>query len=112
MYSTRTAQKRTQKRTQKSAQKKARKSAQRIAQSAVAAFLARWTPARRCVPLAASTLAATALAATALAACTPTVRVATDDPITINMNVNIKHEILVKVDRDLDEVFAENSDIF
>jgi hypothetical protein len=45
-------------------------------------------------------------------ACTPTVRVATDDPITINLNVNIRHEILVKVERDLDHVFASNSDIF
>jgi hypothetical protein len=29
-----------------------------------------------------------------IAACTPTVKVATDEPITINLNVNIKHEIL------------------
>ena len=33
--------------------------------------------------------------------CTPTVKVATDEPITINLNVNIKHEILVKVDKQL-----------
>jgi hypothetical protein len=45
-------------------------------------------------------------------ACTPTIRVATDEPITINLNVNIKHEILVKVDRELDDIFADDSDIF
>lgn len=47
-----------------------------------------------------------------LAACTPTVKVATDEPITINLNVNIKHEILVKVDRELDDLFSEDSELF
>jgi hypothetical protein len=46
------------------------------------------------------------------AACTPTVKVATDEPITINLNVNIKHEILVKVDRQLDDLFSKDSKIF
>ena len=45
-------------------------------------------------------------------ACTPTVKVATDEPITINLNVNIKHEILVKVDKELDDIFSEDSDLF
>ena len=45
-------------------------------------------------------------------ACTPTVKVATDEPITINLNVNIKHEILVKVDRELDDLFSEDSGLF
>lgn len=44
--------------------------------------------------------------------CTPTVKVATDEPITINLNVNIKHEILIKVDRELDELFSDNSELF
>jgi lipoprotein NlpI len=48
----------------------------------------------------------------ALGACTPTVKVATDEPITINLNVNIRHEILVKVDRQLDSAIDQNSDIF
>ena len=48
----------------------------------------------------------------ALVACTPTVKVATDEPITINLNVNIKHEILVKVDRQLDDVFKEDKNLF
>ncbi len=52
------------------------------------------------------------LAACALVACTPTVKVATDEPITINLNVNIHHEILVKVDKQLDSAIDKNSDIF
>lgn len=52
------------------------------------------------------------LSATLLLACTPTVKVATDEPITINLNVNIKHEILVKVDKDLDDLFSSDSDLF
>lgn len=45
--------------------------------------------------------------------CSPTVRVeAPSEPITINLNVKIEHEIRVKVDKDLDELFAEESDIF
>jgi len=47
-----------------------------------------------------------------LLACTPTVKVATDEPITINLNVNIRHEILVKVDRQLDDVFSEDKELF
>lgn len=45
-------------------------------------------------------------------ACTPTVRVATDEPITINLNVNIKHEILIKVDKELDDLFSKEGDLF
>ena len=48
----------------------------------------------------------------AAAACTPTVKVATDEPITINLNVNIKHEILVKIDKELDNLFNEDSELF
>jgi len=51
------------------------------------------------------------LTAFMLAACTPTVKVATDEPITINLNVNIKHEILIKVDKELDDLFA-NDELF
>ncbi|MFT4712228.1 MAG: hypothetical protein ACJAVI_002154 [Candidatus Azotimanducaceae bacterium] len=46
------------------------------------------------------------------AACTPTVQIATDEPITINLNVNIKHEILVKVDKELDDLFSKDKGIF
>ncbi|MFB3107538.1 MAG: YnbE family lipoprotein [Pseudomonadales bacterium] len=53
-----------------------------------------------------------ALALVVLIACTPTVKVSTDEPITINLNVNIKHEILVKIDKDLDDLFDEDSELF
>lgn len=56
--------------------------------------------------------AALLLALCALSACTPTVKVATDEPITINLNVNIKHEILVKVDKQLDDLFSKDSGLF
>jgi hypothetical protein len=46
------------------------------------------------------------------AGCTPTVRVATEDPITINLNVNIKHEIRVRVDRELEDLFGKDSELF
>ena len=53
-------------------------------------------------------------AALALAfACVPRVAVeAPKEPITINMNIKIEHEIHVKIDRDLDEVIAKDKDIF
>lgn len=53
-----------------------------------------------------------ALVLALLLACTPTVKIATDEPITINLNVNIKHEILVKVDKDLDDLFDDDSGLF
>ena len=59
-----------------------------------------------------ATSATAAMCIAVLGACTPTVKVATDEPITINLNVNIKHEILVKVDKQLDSVFSEQSGIF
>ena len=46
------------------------------------------------------------------AGCTPTVKVATDEPITINLNVNVKHEIRVKVDKELDDLFEEDEGLF
>ncbi len=48
-----------------------------------------------------------------LASCTPTVQVtAPDKPIEINLNVKIEHEIKVKVDKELDEIFDEDSELF
>ncbi len=37
---------------------------------------------------------------------------APDKPITINLNVKIDHEIQVKVEKELNEVFSENSELF
>lgn len=45
--------------------------------------------------------------------CSPTVKVAApDEPITINLNVKIQHEILVKVDKELEDVLSEDSGLF
>lgn len=43
-----------------------------------------------------------------MAGCTPTVQMAAPkEPITVNLNVKIQHEIYVKVDRDVEEMFSE-----
>jgi len=48
-----------------------------------------------------------------LGACTPTVQVAAPEkPIEINLNIKIEHEIRIKVDKDLDEIFDEDSELF
>ncbi|MFT5111928.1 MAG: hypothetical protein ACI8P9_001251 [Parasphingorhabdus sp.] len=48
-----------------------------------------------------------------LVACTPTVRVATSDkPITINLNVKIEHEVRLKIEKELDDIFSEDSGLF
>jgi hypothetical protein len=57
-------------------------------------------------------IALTAVLLLASVACTPTVKVATDEPITINLNVNIRHEILVKVEREVSDVFSRDRDLF
>jgi len=47
------------------------------------------------------------------AGCTPTVKVEPpSEPITINLNVKIDHEIRVKVDKELDTLFSEDSNLF
>jgi len=45
-------------------------------------------------------------------ACTPTVNVAVKEPITINLNVKIDHQIRIKVDKELDDVFNDDSELF
>ena len=53
------------------------------------------------------------IAALLVSACSPTVEVkAPQEPITINMNIKIEHEVRIKVDKALDDVFAEDSDLF
>ncbi|MFT4813701.1 MAG: hypothetical protein ACI9WR_001005 [Paracoccaceae bacterium] len=48
-----------------------------------------------------------------LAACSPTVQVAIpNEPITINLNVRIEHEIRIKVEQQLDDIFASDSNLF
>lgn len=46
-------------------------------------------------------------------ACTPTVQLAMpSEPININLNVKIEHEIYIKVDKELDNIFDESSGLF
>ena len=46
-------------------------------------------------------------------ACTPVVKVETpSEPININLNVKIEHEIYIKVDKALDNVLNEDSGLF
>lgn len=53
------------------------------------------------------------LAGLALAACTPTVQVAAPtEPITINLNVRIEHEIRVRVEDQLGDIFSADSGLF
>lgn len=45
--------------------------------------------------------------------CTPRVEIAPPTaPITINLNVKIEHEIMVKVDKELDNVFSQDKGLF
>lgn len=54
-----------------------------------------------------------AAAAIAMSACTPRVALeAPQEPITINLNIKIEQEVRIRVERDLEQVFEENSDIF
>lgn len=60
----------------------------------------------------AANVACMAVLLIAASACTPTIKVATDEPITINLNVKIEHDIRVKVDKELEDVFSEDSELF
>jgi hypothetical protein len=47
------------------------------------------------------------------AGCTPTIQVAAPkEPIEINLNVKIEHEIRIQVDKELEGLFEEDSEIF
>ncbi|ATG01023.1 outer membrane lipoprotein [Lelliottia amnigena] len=48
-----------------------------------------------------------------LTGCTPRIEVAAPkEPITINMNVKIEHEIYIKVDKDVETLLKSRSDLF
>ncbi|MGY8871955.1 MAG: YnbE family lipoprotein [Pseudomonadales bacterium] len=48
-----------------------------------------------------------------LMGCSPTVQVAVpNEPININLNVKIEHKILIKVDREIDDLLSDQSDLF
>ena len=47
------------------------------------------------------------------AGCTPTVKVeAPKEPIEINLNVKIEHHIRIQVDKELEDLFEEDSELF
>lgn len=48
-----------------------------------------------------------------LSGCVPRIEVAAPkEPITINMNVKIEHEILIKADKDVEALLKNRSDVF
>lgn len=52
------------------------------------------------------------LAALSLAACTTVRLEGGDKPIEVNLNVKIDQEVRVKLDREIEDLIAENPDIF
>lgn len=54
-----------------------------------------------------------AVALVSLSACTPRIALeAPKEPITINLNVKIDHEIRLRVEQDIDQLFSADSDLF
>ena len=48
-----------------------------------------------------------------LMGCSPKVQIAVpNEPININLNVKIEHKILIKVDREIDDLLTDQSDLF
>jgi hypothetical protein len=48
-----------------------------------------------------------------VAGCTPVIQVqAPSEPIEINLNVKIEHEIRIRVSKDLEDLFVNEADIF
>ena len=49
----------------------------------------------------------------ALMACSPTVKIEpSDKPIVINLNVKIDQEVRVRLDKDVEDLIANNPDLF
>ncbi len=57
--------------------------------------------------------AALAVCVALVAGCTPTIKVeAPDKPIVINLNIKIEQEVRVRIDRELDQEFSDNPELF
>jgi hypothetical protein len=54
----------------------------------------------------------TGLAAAAVAGCIPVQIQAPDRPIEINLNVNIRQEVIVRLERDAQDLLQQNQDLF
>jgi hypothetical protein len=51
-------------------------------------------------------------AAIAVAGCIPVQIQAPDEPIEINLNVNIRQEVIVRLERDAEDLLQQNQDLF
>lgn len=71
---------------------------------------------RRCAEVLAVNAAQLVLAFAALVAagaCQPTVKIEPPDkPIVINLNIKIEQEVRIKVEKDLENLFSEEEDLF
>jgi len=64
-------------------------------------------------PITPLSLVLSVAALAALLGCSPTVKIqAPDKPIEINLNIRIEQEVRVKIDRELDQVFTQNPELF
>lgn len=54
----------------------------------------------------------TLTAAAAVAGCIPVQIQAPDEPIEINLNVNIRQEVIVRLERDAAELLEQNDNLF
>ncbi|MFZ5617004.1 MAG: YnbE family lipoprotein [Pseudomonadota bacterium] len=59
-----------------------------------------------------SAIAQSAVLFVTAAACATVKVEAPDKPIEINLNVNIKQEVLIKMDKEIQDLIANNPDIF
>jgi YnbE-like lipoprotein len=63
--------------------------------------------------MAMKTLSVLLVLSASLVGCSPTVQLAAPkEPIEINLNVKIQHEIRIQVDKELQSLFEEDSDLF
>jgi hypothetical protein len=54
----------------------------------------------------------TGLAAASVAGCIPVQIQAPDRPIEINLNVNIRQEVIVRLEHDAEDLLQQNRDLF
>lgn len=66
----------------------------------------------RVKPIKLAQLTALVLGIVFVSGCQHQIDVKTSEPITINLNVKIEHTIKVKVDKELDELFSSDEDLF
>jgi hypothetical protein len=52
------------------------------------------------------------IGAIGVAGCIPVQIQAPDDPIEINLNVNIRQEVIVRLERDAEDLLERNGDLF